>query len=480
MAFENLRVAVSPGAGIVSRAGEGLMLVLPGAGQDTVGQLLQILEDTCGTATAPPGRTMARRVVEFLSRVEGDLPDFAAVAPVERGLAVIIHGAVEVQAGQGESQQRLSGREAATWVDRLLTGGFENLSVAAEGVEADAGEVGEHLDLQDGTVPAQAFRLVSRAAAGSASGLDAVPARRSRRTGAVAAPPEAMPAAEPATPQRAKQAAPAPEPQPAPEPEPMPEPTPEPMPQPQPVPEPTPQPEPAPQAAPQPQPAPEPQPAPQPAPQPTPAPAAQPAAAAAPAPETAPAAATEFSSVSLTDAQPEETRAPLPVAGEEPEEPEDQGVEVQGIKCQRGHFNHPLALYCSSCGISTVHATRVAVKGKRPPLGVLLLDDGTAFSLKGDYLVGAAPETDQTVGQGTLTPLKLADPQGSVAPIHAEVRLDGWDVMIVDRASPAGTWMWPPNGTQWLRATSGQPAKLTPGARVAFGQRVATFESHHH
>jgi hypothetical protein len=201
--------------------------------------------------------------------------------------------------------------------------------------------------------------------------------------------------------------------------------------------------------------------------------------------EPAPAAAQPaFKSVSLTDI-PVATaaREPLPVAGAAPVTPapaEEEGVKVTGIKCERGHFNHPLALYCSSCGVSTVHSTRVAVKGIRPPLGVLLLDDGTAFSLKADYLVGSAPESDVAVAGGGLMPLRIVDPQGSVAPVHAEVRLDGWDVMIVDRSAPAGTWMWPPDGTQWLRANSGQPAKVTPGARVAFGQRVATYESHHH
>ena len=83
-------------------------------------------------------------------------------------------------------------------------------------------------------------------------------------------------------------------------------------------------------------------------------------------------------------------RAPDPAApfvsvllvgdGVEADEPPAPAVDprprVLGVLCTNDHFNDPNVRYCSVCGISMAQQTLVQQEGPRPPLGVLLMDDG--------------------------------------------------------------------------------------------------------
>ena len=247
-----------------------------------------------------------------------------------------------------------------------------------------------------------------------------------------------------------------------------------------------------------PSPAPPAPPAPPPAP-PTPPGPPEPTAAAEPAEETSSSAVVV--SLAPEDPLPDEVAAvdgpvaasgPLPVAArpaadrqqtdlEEQVEVADEDAEavmVDGISCVRGHFNRPDALYCSRCGISTAQGTLVRRRGPRPPLGVMVVDDGSTFSVDAEYLVGRAPESDERVRGGDLRALVVHDPGGSVSRAHAELRLDGWEVDVVDAGSANGTFVAAPDGP-WEPVQPGQRRRLRPADRVLLGQRVLQFESHH-
>jgi pSer/pThr/pTyr-binding forkhead associated (FHA) protein len=129
--------------------------------------------------------------------------------------------------------------------------------------------------------------------------------------------------------------------------------------------------------------------------------------------------------------------------------------------------------------VSTVHRTRTTVKGPRPTLGVLVGDDGSAFALDTDYLVGREPEHDDVVQAGEMRPLKLVDAERSVSRVHAEVRLQDWDVVVVDRGSANGTFVAARGETEWQRLAADRGETIQPGTRVAFGKRVMTFDTHH-
>ena len=199
-----------------------------------------------------------------------------------------------------------------------------------------------------------------------------------------------------------------------------------------------------------------------------------------------------FSAVVLVGAgspAPSGTRAPLPIATRppEPEAPEapvpahpppDDTTTVIGVYCKNGHFNDPSARYCAVCGISMAQQTLVPRPGPRPPLGVLVLDDGSIFSLDADYVVGRDPSRDPDVIAGTARPLRIDDPEGLLSRVHARIHLDGWDVAVVDLGSSNGTGVWGPHDSAWMRAPAQAPIVVRPGTQIGIGRRQMRYESH--
>lgn len=154
------------------------------------------------------------------------------------------------------------------------------------------------------------------------------------------------------------------------------------------------------------------------------------------------------------------------------------GVVVKGFKCARDHLNDPRVSFCAVCGIRMDQLTCILTDGVRPPLGLLLLDDGTSFVLDNDCVLGREPEHAEAVARGAH-PVRLEDASGGMSRAHAEIRLIDWDVTVVDGGSTNGTHIRQPGHQDWTRAIPGHPIKLTPGAQVQLGGRVVTFDSQH-
>ena len=213
-----------------------------------------------------------------------------------------------------------------------------------------------------------------------------------------------------------------------------------------------------------------------------PAPAADPEAAAEPdpTPEMSP---PTFISISLTD--PEEDARPAEAASvddvaavDDEAEATHVGAQVQGIVCSRGHFNDPTSRFCALCGISMVQQTHHLVTGLRPPLGVVVLDDGSVFALTKDYVVGRDPEQDPAILSGRAVPLMLDDPDLALSRVHARILLDGWEVRVEDAHSANGTFVARTPDAAWTRLEPGLPTTITPGTRLTMGGRTLVFESH--
>ena len=66
------------------------------------------------------------------------------------------------------------------------------------------------------------------------------------------------------------------------------------------------------------------------------------------------------------------------------------GPVVEGRHCAFGHLNAPVAAYCTRCG-ALVDRRLPLETGPRPPLGLLVADDGTAFVLENDMVIGRDP-----------------------------------------------------------------------------------------
>lgn len=109
----------------------------------------------------------------------------------------------------------------------------------------------------------------------------------------------------------------------------------------------------------------------------------------------------------------------------------------------------------------------------RPPLGRVRSSTGEDIPLTGPILVGRSPRASRFTG--TTVPRLLALPFPHVSSSHAEIRLEGWSVFVVDLNSRNGTYLRrrdePP-----VRVTE-PPLMLQHGDILDFGHGVRlTFE----
>src|SRR5206468_11835250 len=115
---------------------------------------------------------------------------------------------------------------------------------------------------------------------------------------------------------------------------------------------------------------------------------------------------------------------------------------------KRGHFNNPDARYCRMCGAHMAQG-RVPIRGPRPVLGYMVLDDGSTYELDRDYVLGRQPEQHPAVQADTARGLTLAGTEATLSPAHTSVRLEEWDVIVADCDSVTGTYLWAPGERNW-------------------------------
>ncbi|WP_309647012.1 FHA domain-containing protein [Nocardioides sp.] len=402
------------GAGTLARLG-GVVLLVASTDPAAVAPLLDQAQMVA--ANGGDGRQLVRGFALQLSSSAGDEPAFAALAPHGSGLAVIVSGDASVTVG-GET---ISGAGSLSWVERLVPWPVAQLVAT---VDAGSTPLGALYDLRAGVIPAGGFSV----------SVDETPTMAmSQVVGDVAS---------------------------IPDPEPVPAPVPVPAPAPAPVTPPMPEPVPAPSPAP-----------------PAPAPATptgdRPVLAAMPD------AFASFDSVKLSDLEDDEPVTPLPIVADQRDVVASGVVsQVRGVFCKNRHFNDPRVLFCAVCGINMVQQTPVLVNGERPPLGVVVLDDGAVFQLDTDYLLGRDPDADDRVRHGECRGISIIDTSNMVSRVHARLELRGWDVVLVDNTSTNGTFVNSPKAVEWRRMASGGEEVLTPGTRVRIGHRTLAFNTH--
>jgi FHA domain len=147
-------------------------------------------------------------------------------------------------------------------------------------------------------------------------------------------------------------------------------------------------------------------------------------------------------------------------------------VVVDGALCGRLHFNPVDGLSCRECGMSLA-GTRNIRRQPRPPLGVLLVDDGRGYPLDRDYVIGREPLLDGDVAAGRATPLPITDPEGSVSRLHLRVALAGWRVEVRDLGSANGSVLNLAGRSRLLPPM--EVVALDPGAQVRVGRRSVQF-----
>lgn len=175
-------------------------------------------------------------------------------------------------------------------------------------------------------------------------------------------------------------------------------------------------------------------------------------------------------------------RPPLPTGkAEEDHLPEEASAstmapQAHGHLCSRGHLNDPRSHFCVLCGIRMNERTGVIVTGPRPPLGLLVFDNGSTYTVDAEYVIGRKPEVDERVRTGELRAISVDDHTGSVSRVHAEVRLESWDVLLVDAGSSNGTFLAPP-GEDWVQLEPQERRRMVPGTKARLGECAFTYES---
>jgi hypothetical protein len=150
---------------------------------------------------------------------------------------------------------------------------------------------------------------------------------------------------------------------------------------------------------------------------------------------------------------------------------------VPGVRCERGHFNHPKAPNCMRCG-RPIPAGTPQSNGPRPSIGTLLADDGSVWGLARGYLIGTEPATAAEVQSGALEAISMrSGPNHSMAPVHAEVQLRGWSAYVVDRGADGGTWLQGPGAPGWDKLGRNEQRELPNGSHLSCGGRVLTYLS---
>ena len=515
VSFDDIRGEVLPGGHLVARV-PGIVVVIrrdEGAGQASSADLLALIRQAAQDGSPAPGRDLARLLTEWVVTTSA-VPGFGTIAATEEGIAVFLHGDVSVSelpvpqvvagAAAASDLLHLSGRTAAFTVDHLLPWPAGPLVLAAgatpdpEGGSTAIGVLGWS-GLVEGLVPGDGIVLGARS---TVRGTHGGGRHHSPMPPAPVQHPQVhdTPVPEPALEATQEHPAARPDRQPNLPPVPVAPPTPV-APPPTPVaPPPTPvAPPPAPAAPPPSAPiappltpaAPPPTPAaPPPIPDPSPRGAGQPPVSAAPPPPPPGAAPPKLRPPRVSEQihgshVHEARRPPLPIAGVKPPAPrpgaKDQPahVVVKGFRCSRNHHNDPRVSFCSVCGIRMDQRTGVLIDGRRPPLGLLVLDIGSTFVLDDNYLLGRNPEVDEAVIRSRLRPIRLDDDSGTLSRVHAEIRLEGWDVLLIDRGSANGTYIAAGGQAGWNRLAPNTPVVLSPGTHVRTGRRMFTFESAH-
>jgi hypothetical protein len=151
-----------------------------------------------------------------------------------------------------------------------------------------------------------------------------------------------------------------------------------------------------------------------------------------------------------------------------------QAPEVEGRLCEAGHLNDPQATVCWICGSAV---TGPAATGPRPPLGRLTTKDRRSLILDGDFVIGRKPGASEEVTTGRARPIEVPADHTGVSRVHAEIRVDGWNVWAYDLGSANGTYYLPAGAGQWIRMEPHKAVAIVSGTTLSLGGFELIFEA---
>jgi hypothetical protein len=109
---------------------------------------------------------------------------------------------------------------------------------------------------------------------------------------------------------------------------------------------------------------------------------------------------------------------------------------------------------------------------------IVVGNERTRHVLDKGCVIGRDPVEDTLVRQAAATPVVLDDESRSVSRVHAEIRIRGADIVLVDRGARNGTSISPPGSGEWIRLSTNGSALLEARTYIRLGQCPIFFEGH--
>lgn len=164
-----------------------------------------------------------------------------------------------------------------------------------------------------------------------------------------------------------------------------------------------------------------------------------------------------------------------PLAADEvaPAAAPSQVPTILARSCAYGHANTPVRSTCAVCGGGLNPQAEVV---PRPSLGRVVLSTGDVVELEQPLVLGRYPQAHVVTAQAQAPRLvTVPSPSQDISRSHLEVRLEGWNVLLVDLTTVNGTTLLrpgqPPRRLHPQEPTlvmSGDVADLGDGVRLTF------------
>ncbi|MFC8302221.1 FHA domain-containing protein [Specibacter sp. NPDC057265] len=156
--------------------------------------------------------------------------------------------------------------------------------------------------------------------------------------------------------------------------------------------------------------------------------------------------------------------APAPLESRPP-----TGPMVLARMCPNGHANPPSRASCWSCA-TAINAEPREVG--RPRLGTMHISTGEVVELDHSLIIGRQPSVSRVMGGAMPRLVQVKSGNGDISRSHVEVRLDGWDVLLVDLKATNGTVLVR-EGQSPRRLSQGEEAILLNGDIAELGDGVS-------
>lgn len=146
----------------------------------------------------------------------------------------------------------------------------------------------------------------------------------------------------------------------------------------------------------------------------------------------------------------------------------ETGPTVLARTCPQGHINPPTSSACRFCGAELSGGPQPAA---RPSLGVMRLSTGAVYELDRNIVIGRQPSASRVAGAALPRMVQVPSDSGDISRSHAEVRLEGWHVMLRDLFSTNGTVLIR-EGSLPRRLAQGEAAILLDGDIAELGDGI--------